>query len=383
MTSSPEIQGNIKKYLLGQLVGADLAEIERRVLTDDEFYEEVQIMEDELVDEYVNAELSADERRLFEKNFLADPESRNKLRLGRALDRHLSAQPLRVESKSSERPLLPWTASLFSSPLRIAAFALIIAAVAFGVWRIFIRQSEVDKGLLALNAAYREQRPVEARISQLNYAPYVVTRGPGDEKVDQNQLRLAELTLLEASTKNPTPAAHHALGKVYLAKKQFDDAIKEFEEALKSDPKNAQIYSDLGAAWLEKGKVDLTSKEPGKGMEEFGHSLENLNNAFELDPNLLAALFNRALCRQELKLSQQAEEDWREYLKRDSTSAWAEEARRRLKILEDEKNRRAQTSEDLLQKFRAAYATRNDSVAWAALGPGRGRTGNVIVQTLL
>src|SRR5437667_4006190 len=196
MTPSPEIQGNIKKYLLGQLAGADLEEIEQRVLTDDEFYEEVQLIEDELVDEYVNAELSANERRLFEKNFLADPESRNKLRLGRALDRHLSDQTLRPESKSSEHLLLPWTAKLFSSPLRIAAFALIIAAVAFGACRIFCHKSEVDKGLLALNAAYREQRPVEARISQFNYAPYVVTRGPGDEKIDQNQLRLAELTLL-------------------------------------------------------------------------------------------------------------------------------------------------------------------------------------------
>src|SRR5205807_8514363 len=136
MTPSPEIQGNIKKYLLGQLAGADLEEIERRVLTDDDFHEEVQIMEDELVDEYVNSELSADERRLFEKNFLADPESRKKLRLGRALDRHLSDQSLKFPSKSSERPLLPWTTRLFSSPLRIAAFALIIATVAFGAWRI-------------------------------------------------------------------------------------------------------------------------------------------------------------------------------------------------------------------------------------------------------
>src|SRR5438874_5369775 len=219
MTSSPEIQGNIKKYLLGQLAGADLAEIERRVLTDDEFYEEVQIMEDELVDEYVNSELSADERRLFEKNFLADPESRNKLRLGRALDRHLSAQPLRVERKTSEPLLLPWTARLFSSPLRIAAFALIIAAVALGVWRIFFHQSEVYKGLLALNAAYREQRPLEARISSLSYAPFPQTRGTAAEKIDQNELRLAELTLLDALNKNPTPAVHQALGKVNLAKK--------------------------------------------------------------------------------------------------------------------------------------------------------------------
>src|SRR5438128_6773048 len=115
MTSSPEIQGNIKKYLLGQLAGEDLEQIEQRVLTDDEFYEEVQIMEDELVDEYVNAELNADERRLFEKNFLADPESRNKLRLGRALDRHLSAQPLRFASESSKQFALPWAAAISSS----------------------------------------------------------------------------------------------------------------------------------------------------------------------------------------------------------------------------------------------------------------------------
>src|SRR5205807_3707572 len=129
MTPSPEIQGNIKKYLLGQLAGADLEEIERRVLTDDDFHEEVQIMEDELVDEYVNADLSAEERRLFEKKFLADPESRNKLRLGRALDRHLSAQSLKFPSESSKPFTFPWMATVFSSPLRIAAFALIIAAV--------------------------------------------------------------------------------------------------------------------------------------------------------------------------------------------------------------------------------------------------------------
>src|SRR5207248_11272423 len=125
MTSNPEIQGNIKKYLLGQLAGEDLAEIEQRVLTDDESHEEVQIMEDELVDEYVNSELSADERRLFEKNFLADPESRNKLRLGRALDRYLSATRFQFASESSKRFAFPWASKLFSSPFIIAAFDLI------------------------------------------------------------------------------------------------------------------------------------------------------------------------------------------------------------------------------------------------------------------
>ena len=77
--------------------------------------------------------------------------------------------------------------------------------------------------------------------------------------MNKTDLQRAELTLLDALHNKPTPAVHHALGKVYLAKKQFDDAIKEFDEALKGDPKNAKLYSDLGAAWLEKGKIDSGS----------------------------------------------------------------------------------------------------------------------------
>jgi len=136
MTPSPEIQGNIKKYLLGQLAGADLAEIERRVLTDDEFYEEVQIMEDELVDEYVNSELSADERRLFEKNFLADRESRKKLRLGRALDRHLSAQPLERHRKAVF-PFLPFRNPIVSYFLAAAVLMIVgvVSLVVLTTWR--------------------------------------------------------------------------------------------------------------------------------------------------------------------------------------------------------------------------------------------------------
>src|SRR2546421_3377191 len=136
MTSSPEIQGNIKKYLLGQLAGADLAEIEQRVLTDEEFYEEVQIMEDELVDEYVNADLSAAERRLFEKNFLADPESRNKLRLGRALDRHLSDQPLE-RHQPGLFPFLPFRNPIVSYSLAAAVLVIVgvVSWVAFRTWR--------------------------------------------------------------------------------------------------------------------------------------------------------------------------------------------------------------------------------------------------------
>ena len=52
--------------------------------------------------------------------------------------------------------------------------------------------------------------------------------------------------------------------------------------------------------------------------------------ALQLDGNLLEALFNRALCYEKQSRSDEAKADWNEYLKRDSTSPWADEARRHL-----------------------------------------------------
>jgi CHAT domain-containing protein/tetratricopeptide (TPR) repeat protein len=372
MTPNPQAQDRIRRYLLGQLTDGAREEIEQDLLTNGELFEELLVVEDELIDEYLGGRLSADEQAGFEKHFLSTSERHEKLRFGKAFDKYLSTQAATasVRELKPRRAQWAWTQAFFASPLRIAAYAVLALGLVLGIWSVFFRQSDVDKGLLALNAAYREQRPVEARISGLAYAPFSTTRGPGTDRVDQNELRRAELTLLEALNKKPTPAVHHALGEVYLAKKQFDDAIKEFEEALKDDPRNPRLLSDLGAAWLEKGKIDLdkgranpTSSESGKGMEELGRSLVNLKKALELDANLLEALFNRALCHQYLLLHQQAEAGWREYLNRDSTSLWADEARRNLTLLEEGKARGANDQLQTLDSFLRAYRAGDDNAA--------------------
>ena len=132
----------------------------------------------------------------------------------------------------------------------------------------------------------------------------------------QSKLRQAELHLNDAKGIKSGPESHHALGKVYLAQGNFDAAIREFEESLKGQPNNAQVYNDLGVAWLEKG--------------ELNRSLDSLNKALQLDANLHDALFNRALCHEKLNRPEDAKADWREYLKRDASSPWAAEARRKL-----------------------------------------------------
>lgn len=387
-------QNAVRQYLLRQLSDDEQQIIEQRLLTEDDLFEELEIAEDELIDGYVAEQLSDDDRRKFEQNFLVAPERKQKLRFAEALKRNMMATP--ISDAEVIRPswfflLIRWLRqSFFTSPLLVAASFLIVASLGFAVWRGYFYQSDVDKGLVALNAAYREQRPIEARITQLDYAPFVTTRGPGTSKINESELRRAELTLLDALNKNPTPAVHHALGKVYLAKDDFDRAIEQFEEALKGNPNDAQIYADLGAAYLEKGKIEIDkagsdekSAGGGKGLEILGHALENLNRALDLNPNLHEALFNRALCKQSMTLYAQAEADWRQYLQKDPNSPWAKEARQNLKSLENRRARAAESEQQLQQQFLQAFEVQNDDAAWAALSRTQRRAGNSIVEKLL
>jgi CHAT domain-containing protein len=389
MAQEPNDRSTIREYLLGRLPDSQRQDFEQRLISDDTALEELLMGEDELIDAYLRGELDADQKRMFESFFLATSERQDKLRFSRAFMNYVSTQIADGPVAQIERGGPLWWAHLFNSPMRIGVSALVIVAVALATWQLILRQSDVDKGLVALNDAYREQRPIEARISQLDYAPFSVTRGAEPERVNSVARDRAERILLDAVAENPTPAAHHALGKLYLANKNFDKSIEQFEQALNADPKNSQIYADLGAAWLEKGKISLdkgranpSSPELGKGMEELGRSLENLNKALENNPSL-EALFNRALAEQYMTLYEQAEQDWREYLKRDSTSLWADEARRNLKKLEERKAKTSGTKKQLIEDFLRAYEAQNDDAAWAAMSLSRARTGNGIVEALL
>ena len=386
MSTSRDEQDPIRLYLLGTFDDRGKDEFERRLFANDEFLEEVMAAEDQLIDEFLTGDLTPDEAAMFEKNFMVTEERRQKLRLGKTL-RTYAKRASEVSPKAATWNWRQWFSPLV---LRRAAVAAVILIVAGGVWRIFFYQSDVDKGLLALNNAYREQRPLEARLSGQSYAPFPTIRGGESVRLNSLELDHAERYLRDAIRDNPNSRSYHALGKFYLLRREFDPAIQQLEQALTTDPNNASIHADLGAALLEKGKLSLdkgranpTSSEFGKGMEELSRAVVNLNKASELDNTLPEPLFNRALAQQYLMLYQDAETAWREYLKRDSTSPWAEEARRNLKLLEERKVRTSGTQDQLINDFLAAYKAQNADAAWTALSLSRARTGNAIVQILI
>lgn len=90
MKSNAGEQQTIREYLLGQLAGEQQSHFEERLLTDDDVFEELEIVEDELVDEYLREELTPADRAGFESHFMAAQEHRDKLAFARAFRKSLT-----------------------------------------------------------------------------------------------------------------------------------------------------------------------------------------------------------------------------------------------------------------------------------------------------
>ena len=117
---------SIRPYLLGLIQHNEQPQIEERLLTDNEFYEELLIAEDELIDEYLAGELSTLDRRNFEEHFLITPEREQKVRFGRALKKY-AADKARQSAPASQWWTYPM--AFLSSRNAVASLALAAAVI--------------------------------------------------------------------------------------------------------------------------------------------------------------------------------------------------------------------------------------------------------------
>jgi CHAT domain-containing protein len=372
--------------LLGQLVEADEAEAELRLLSDADYAVRCEAVEDELIDQYLEGSLVEEERAQFEQHFLKAPERKDDLVLAEAL------RKVARESLAGRPAAAPHTPSYRRSAgrdffkggyLKAAAVIVIALGVGFGVWFSVSRGPGESQGMADLRAAYKNQRLIESRVTNLDYAPLAIKRGQEKPDIDEASLRRAELQLLKDLDEHPNATVHHALGRLYLAGGQFDKSIEYLELALNQEPNDAQTHSDLGAALLEKGKAELADKNSGKSLEYFARSLEEINKADELDGSLLEALYNRAIVHQYMMSPRQAEDDWKKYLEKDSSSQWAIEARQNLKLLEDKRNGTSKRQEQSLNDLLRAYSSEDDRTAWEIYTHSHTSSGNTITNTLL
>lgn len=378
MSLNYDDEQHIKSYLLGTLAQEEMQALEERLLREQEFANQVLLIEDELIEDYSLGELRNNERQQFERYFLTTPRRRRKLMMVERLRERASVTDAGTREQTvpaTEDPNVrkvkqtTWSTRLFQPRWKIAAFAALILMAGLGTWRVFFLHSPLERGLVELNKAYKQERPLEARVTGMSYAPYSAKRGGEPENVDYRARDLSRSLLLGAASDNPNSATLHALGRLYLTQKEFDKAILQFQEALKSAPDDAQLHADLGAALLEQSKMLRDHNKDGEVMATLAESHGHLSTALRLNPSLAEASFNLALVLEAMMLPDQAKQAWQKYLELDRQSEWSKEARRHLQTISE--YRRPPAAEELAASFTAAFRERNETEAWRVLSANR------------
>jgi hypothetical protein len=135
-------QQRIRRYLLGQLNDEEQQKVEDRLMTESDFFEELEVSKDEIIEEYCAGELTTKERDWLEQHFLASPEGKLRRRFALALSRGKPKSPKRLTLFERLQDL--WK----SQPWAVAAIASAVVVLVVGgiVLRATISTSQSTSG---------------------------------------------------------------------------------------------------------------------------------------------------------------------------------------------------------------------------------------------
>lgn len=336
----------IRQYLLGKISDETILEgVEELLFSDEEFCNKTEIVEDELINDFIFGKLNAEDNLSFEKTLENNADRRAKVKVTQLLKEKV--QTVGAEEKVS---FFDSIKAFFRQPIYAGGFALLLVAILIGV--ILLSRSPNNPELVEFKNIYKDNRPFETRISDFDYAPFQVTRGKEEYSESQKRkLKIIENELLKKVDSSPNAINHNTLGIFYLSQNQYSEAVKELEEAAKLEPNNAQFQNDLGSGYFEKGK----NGDREKKFQLLSQANEKFSKALELDPKLLPALFNKSLYLQENQLFNEAKKSWELYLQKDSASKWADEARKNLEKISQTQSGLNKTKDDILNDFLSAY----------------------------
>jgi tetratricopeptide (TPR) repeat protein len=213
-----------------------------------------------------------------------------------------------------------------SRPLLALAASLALVVLLGSQWATLFRSDPVAP----LVEAVGEERYVEGRLSGgFRYGPLrsPMRSGSGNQLGNLSLLAAAG-ALQKAAEAERTAVNLHAWGIAQLLLGRYDDGVRMLEEVVEERPESARYNSDLAAAYLARARAHDRA-------DDWPKALAAAERALRSDPELLEALFNRALALDGLYLPAQARDAWSDYERRDRNSDWANEATRRSREIEE------------------------------------------------
>lgn len=142
-------------------------------------------------------------------------------------------------------------------------------------------------------------------------------------KVEEERAKLEGTTANRGNQPPKSKAAqaqeHHNLGLKYYREKKYDEAVKELEQAVKLDPRNATIVNNLGFTLYR--------------FEKYEESLVWLRKAIEIDPQRAVAYANLAEAYMKLGKTTEARQYYEKYAELAPNSPTIEYVRRKIEEL--------------------------------------------------
>jgi len=131
MALSNHDEEQVRAYLLGRLNDEEQQQIEERLMTEDDLFEELEISKGELIEEYCADELPQKERDWFKDHYLASAEGRQRQTFVLALDSRKSPDPAPRPLTWFERLTAlvrtrPWSVALATATAAVLIFAVLI-----------------------------------------------------------------------------------------------------------------------------------------------------------------------------------------------------------------------------------------------------------------
>jgi hypothetical protein len=184
----------IVRYLLDELTGEERRLFEQRYFCNDQLFESVQSLETQLIRDFLQGDLPADQSRRFQAHYLQSSELREKVEFARSL----------VQSASGDAPLAPTIRDKLLDFFRLRTvvfgFAGSLAALAIlvGVWmgldngrlRTTVERTESERnstqGGIAPPKASKLQESAQQTANKLNIAPLAFMLSPGVKRGDDS-----------------------------------------------------------------------------------------------------------------------------------------------------------------------------------------------------
>ena len=198
----------ICQYLLGKLGVEEQQRFEEQLMTQESLFDELMVLEDELIDEYLQGTLSPVDRTDFEKHFLATPERQKKLQFAQALRKHMAAAALKQTPLPVPKPSF-WQSFLalvrdqtpaFRYGFQAALSAVIVAGLWMGAttWRLSTQVAQIrsQQGVFQeREQLVRQQLEEQQRRSQELEQQLVLAQTQGQKPPETSLSRLVAFVL--------------------------------------------------------------------------------------------------------------------------------------------------------------------------------------------